>query len=202
VAYRLSGWFFRAPDRRLETWLSRTDDWVFDRAGFGAFVRRGPRILFELLEAIYSSVYVLVPAGFLIAKLVAPNLDADRYWTIVIAPMLASYAMLPWLQSRTPFAIGSHTDIATRNLGVRRFNQLIARRASIEVCTIPSGHAAGSVAIALALGAVSPLAAAVVCVLAAGIAPGSIIGRYHFALDVVAGAGVAVATWLLVVEAF
>jgi ammonia channel protein AmtB len=84
--------------------------------------------------------------------------------------MLASYAMLPWLQSRTPFAIGSHTDIATRNLVVRRFNQLIARRASIEVCTIPSGHAAGSVAIALALGAVSPLAAAVVCVLATRIA--------------------------------
>lgn len=199
VAYRLSGWFFRTPDRRLETWLVRTDAWVFDRAGLGVFVRRGPRMVFEILEAMYASVYGLVPAGFLVARLAAPDLDVDRYWTIVVAPILLTYAMLPWLQARTPLALGDHTEIEKRRLTVRPFNLWIARRASIQVCTIPSGHAAGSVAIALALAAVSPRAAAVAATFAAGIGIGSVTGRYHFAIDVIAGAGLAFAAWIVVV---
>ena len=197
VAYRLSGWFFRAPDPHLEAWLMRTDAWVFDRLGFAGFVRHCPRVGLELLEAAYASVYALVPAGFLVARLSSRGLDVDRYWTMVVAPILVAYAMLPWLQSRTPLALQDHTDIETRALVVRRFNVFIARRASIVVCTVPSGHAAGSAAIALALLAVSPAAAVVVAILATGIGVGSVIGRYHFAIDVVGGAALALAAWLL-----
>jgi hypothetical protein len=205
VAYRLSGLFFRAPDRRLETWLLQTDAWVFDRVGLRAFVRGAPRIVLDLLEAMYASVYALIPLGFLIARLSARDLNVDRYWTIVVAPVLAAYAMLPWMQSRTPLALNDHIDIDERDgrpLRVRRLNLLIARRASIQVCTIPSGHAAGSVAIALALLAVSPVAAAVVSVVAVGIGLGSVIGRYHFAIDVVGGALLAVAAWMLAAAMF
>jgi membrane-associated phospholipid phosphatase len=202
VAYRLSGWFFRAPDTRLEAWLLGTDAWVFDRAGLAAFVRRSPRILLEILEQMYASIYVLVPIGFLIARLSSRSLDVDRYWTTVLTPMLVAYALLPWLQSRTPLALGDHTDIDQRKLLVRRLNLQIARRASIQVCTIPSGHAAGAVAIALALAAVSSWAAAIVAVLAAGIGLGSVTGRYHFAIDVIAGAGLAVVAWLIVGAVF
>jgi membrane-associated phospholipid phosphatase len=196
VAYRLSGWFFRAPDRGLERWLVWTDAWVFDRLGLDGFVRRSPRIVLEVLEGMYASVYALVPAGFLIARL-SPGLDVDRYWTVVLAPMLAAYAMLPWLQSRTPLALGDHAAITTRPLQARRLNVFIARNASIQVCTIPSGHAAGSVATALALTAVSPWAAAVMAVFAAGIGMASVTGRYHFAVDIASGAGLAVAVWIV-----
>jgi membrane-associated phospholipid phosphatase len=202
VAYRLSGWFFRWPDWRLEAWLLRTDAWVFSRAGLSGFVRRGPRIVLEILEATYASVYALVPIGFLIARLTAHDLDVDRYWTIVAAPVLGAFAMLPWLQSRTPLALGDHIEIETRNLLVRPLNLLIARRASIHVCTIPSGHAAGSTAVALALITVSPWAAVIMAIVAAGIGIGSVTGRYHFAIDVVAGAGLAVLAWLVVATSF
>jgi membrane-associated phospholipid phosphatase len=135
------------------------------------------------LELAYLSVYLLVPLGFALAMAVAPALDVDRYWTIVVAAELGAYALLPWIQTRTPRTLGDHTAIDGRGLIVRRLNLAIGRGASIRVNTMPSGHAAGATAIALAVFEVSPAAGAGVFAVAAAIVAGSVIGRYHFAID-------------------
>jgi membrane-associated phospholipid phosphatase len=81
---------------------------------------------------------------------------------------------------------------------LRRFNQAIAARGSIHANTIPSGHAAGAFACALAIGEALPIAGALFAALAVSIAAASVLGRYHYAADAVLGFAVAIVAWLLV----
>ena len=67
--------------------------------------------------------------------------------------------------------------------------------------TIPSGHAAGAVAVAITLGWLHSPLAPVFGLVALAICIATVVGRYHFVVDTVAGAAVAV-TWWLAVRAF
>jgi membrane-associated phospholipid phosphatase len=48
---------------------------------------------------------------------------------------------------------------------------------------VPSGHAAGALATALAVGTTMPAAGAVFLVLAISIAAATVLGRYHYVID-------------------
>jgi undecaprenyl-diphosphatase len=76
-------------------------------------------------------------------------------------------------------------------------NELILRVGSVQVNTFPSGHAAGALATALAVAAVSPAAGWAFGALALGIVAASIVGRYHYMADSIAGLLVAVAAFLI-----
>jgi hypothetical protein len=108
---------------------------------------------------------------------------------------LACYGVLPWIQTRPPADVGLFTEVDGRDLLVRRLNQAILRSASIRVNTLPSGHASGSLATALAAGAIVPVAFAPLLVLAISVAAGSVVGRYHYSADSVLGILVALAAW-------
>jgi membrane-associated phospholipid phosphatase len=60
----------------------------------------------------------------------------------------------------------------------------------------PSGHAAGSLAVGLAVVGALPMPGVLLLVLAAGICIACVVGRYHYVVDVVAGAVVALVIWL------
>ena len=64
--------------------------------------------------------------------------------------------------------------------------------------TIPSGHAAGAVAVALALAWLHSPLAPLFGVVAVAICIATVVGRYHFLVDTVAGALVGIAAWLVV----
>jgi membrane-associated phospholipid phosphatase len=64
----------------------------------------------------------------------------------------------------------------------------VLSRASIQLNTFPSGHAATAVAAALAVGARLPLPGLMMSVIALGILGGSVLGRYHYAADALSGA--------------
>ena len=76
-----------------------------------------------------------------------------------------------------------------------RLNVFVLGLGSIQVNTFPSGHTAGAFATALAAAQVVPSSFAPLLVLAASITIGSVLGRYHYAADSVAGVMVAVAVW-------
>ena len=197
LCYWLSGAFFVRPMAAAEAWLARGDRWLFERVGLGAWIDRSPRIVLEVLELAYLSVYFVLPLGFATVLWLAPGIDADRYWGVVMAAELGCYGVLPWIQTRTPRALDDHLHIERRAVAIRRLNSLVLRHGSIQVNTFPSGHAAGAVATALAVASISPAAGAVFGVIAAGIVIGSIVGRYHYAADSVAGILVAIAAWML-----
>jgi membrane-associated phospholipid phosphatase len=95
--------------------------------------------------------------------------------------------MLPWLRSRTPGALGDHVAIDDRRVTLRRLNRAIQRRGSIQVATVPSGHAASALATALMAGAHVPAALAPLLILALAIGFASVIGRYHWVADALLG---------------
>jgi membrane-associated phospholipid phosphatase len=108
-----------------------------------------------------------------------------------------SYGMLPWLQTRPPRAIEAVAGVRHPPSSVRQFNAAILNRGSIQVNTVPSGHAAGAVATALAVADVMPGAGIVFALLAAAIVAATVLGRYHYLVDSLLGGLVAVSAWLI-----
>lgn len=203
TGYWLSGLYFRDPQPWLEDWLLRVDRTLAaDR-----WMARAPRLLAELLELSYASVYVVIGGGAVYAATFGAA-AVERYWIPVLIAELASYAALPWLRSRPPRVVEALSDgkapgdgtPARREPGgptLRRLNLTILNNASVQANTLPSGHVAGALAAALA---VLPLNAAVgwtLLAVAGLIAVAATAGRYHYAVDCAAGAGVALAVWSL-----
>jgi hypothetical protein len=218
TGYWLSGLFFRDPQPWLEAWLLRIDHAV--RAE--RWMARAGRPIAECLEFAYASVYPLIGGGALFAATFGTEAVAD-YWSLVVASTLASYAPLPWLRSRPPRAIereASYDEMrdwiraqpgpraegppsakppsaqrpAARSAAtLRRLNTLILDTASIQANTLPSGHVSGAVAAALGVMAVDAVVGWWMMVLAGLIAIAAVAGRYHYVVDCVAGAALALA---------
>jgi undecaprenyl-diphosphatase len=72
---------------------------------------------------------------------------------------------------------------------------LFVRRATIGANTFPSGHTAGSLAISFAVIGTLPWVGALLLALALSIALACIVGRYHYVIDVLTGAALALAVW-------
>jgi hypothetical protein len=197
AGYRLSGCFFVRPMPRLERWLQRVDDWCLPRTS-----RQGSpsnsRSLDTYFELAYLLVYLVVPAGAL-TLVVAGRQDAvEPFWTTVMLAAFASYGMLPWLQTRTPRALAESDRHVGRERRLRRLNLWVLGRASIQVNTLPSGHAAAATVVALSVGAVVPEARAVLLLISTSIVVATVAGRYHFLVDSVAGVLVGTVAWALV----
>lgn len=195
--YWLSGPLFDAPQPRVERWLLNVDARAARALGLQGFATRAPRWLLELLEAAYAADYVVVGGGALLLWTVgvAPVVD---YWTIVLAAELTCYAALPWIRTRPPRAIEPPGALEARPLVGRKLNGVVLHNASVHANTIPSGHVAGALASALAVHTHWPDAGVVLLALAALISIAAVAGRYHYLVDVVLGAIVAVgAAWLV-----
>jgi len=198
AGYRLSGLLFVRIDARVENALLALDRLWLGQTGLLRAYAAAPRILREYMEASYLLVYVGIPAGA-VALLVTDHASRlDEYWSVVLAAEFICYGMLPWIQTRPPMIRGAHGEVGgLGEVGVRRLNQLIARRASIRANTIPSGHAAGAMATALVVTSVAPAIGRLFLVLAVSIAIASVLGRYHYAIDSVLGILVALLAWAI-----
>lgn len=190
AGYWLSGLFFVAPMVRLERWLLRIDE----RAGVSRVA--WPRLVHDYFELAYVLVYAVVPAGALTLAIGGHADAVPRFWSVVLLAEFLSYAMLPWVQTRPPRAIEVAADRSRPAPSLRQLNLAVLGRASIQVNTLPSGHAAGAVATALAVTTVMPTAGLVFIGLAVSIATATVIGRYHYIVDSVLGIVVALSAWL------
>ncbi len=191
--YWLSGSFFLAPMPSVERWLGAVDDGLAVRFGMAGVLARVPRPVLELFELAYLACVPLIPAGFALLVLAGHRESADCYWIVVLMARFGCYAMLPWIQTRPPRALEGPGVVDRRRVAVRRLNLWVLGRASIQVNTVPSGHAATALAAGLALFESVPVAGVGFLVLALGVMTGAVLGRYHFTVDVAAGAPVAVA---------
>ena len=197
VGYWLSGFFFRDPQPWLERFLLQSDRTVFQAAQVDRLLRRAPGWVLELLEASYAADYVVVGGGAIIAALISRD-AVTAYWSVVLAAELACYAALPWLRSRPPRVIEGPAVIESRAPVLRRLNTAILDGASVQANTLPSGHVAGALAASLALTAFLPVAGLVFGVLTVLIALSAALCRYHYVVDCVSGAAVAILAWVIV----
>jgi membrane-associated phospholipid phosphatase len=119
----------------------------------------------------------------------------ERFWSVVLLAGFACYGALPWIQTRPPRCLETATGVPTSS--VRRLNLAILERSSVGVNTLPSGHAATAMAAALVVLQVAPLAGAVFLLAAVAIAVATVVGRYHYTVDTVAGVAVGILAWAL-----
>lgn len=194
AGYWLSGLFFVRPMPGVERWLLAMDERVLARSGWS---RWGPRhrAVGRGLELGYLLVYVVVPAGAAVVGVAGAPAAIERFWTIVLLAAFACYGVLPWVQTRPPRALAPGEGPPS---ALRQLNLAILERGSIQANTIPSGHTASAVAVALAVGLTAPVAGALFLVLAAIITAATVAGRYHFVLDAVLGVAVGAAAFGLI----
>jgi membrane-associated phospholipid phosphatase len=187
--YYLAGRTFVRPMRSIETWLMSVDRLVLgDHAlRFAAW----PRGLIALLDAAYIGCFVLVPAGFVLLLSAGRGDLMEYYWTVVAGAELGAFATLPYLQTRPPWVIERLAEA-----GMPRPSVLFMKHATTGANTLPSGHAAGSLAVALAVADILPAAGAILIVLALAIAVATIVTRAHFVVDVATGMALAIGVWL------
>jgi hypothetical protein len=184
LAYWIGGLLFVAPMPRVERALESIDrNLRIDRLSAAL-----PRWLAEMLEVAYVGVYPTIPIALAIHLLSDPAPDPDRFWTVILITDFICFGCLPWVQTRPPRA-GRIGDpwIST----VRRLNLTLLGRTSIQVNTFPSGHAAEALAAALLVANAPWPVAAAMFVNAGLISAGTVLGRYHYAADVLAGWAVA-----------
>ena len=193
AGYFLSGYLFVAPSDAMESWLMG-----WDRRLLGDPVMRfvsWPRPLLACLELLYMGCFLLVPAGLAILTSAGHASLVARYWTMVMGAEFAAFAPLAFIQTRPPWAIEGKPVLT--DPAIHRLASQMVQNLTIRVNTFPSGHAAGSLAVALAVVGALPWPGVLLFVLAAGICVACVVGRYHYVVDVIAGAGVALAIWLM-----
>jgi hypothetical protein len=176
----------------FESWLVRTD----------ALLRRLipplPRWVTHMAELSYLVCYPAVPAAFIVVWTRGNVVDAERFWTSVLAAGFACYGNLPWLPSRPPRLLnhyGAPTTSAEQGVATRSgavdvlavLNTALLARVSHQLNTFPSGHVAVSVAAAGCALIVWWPAGVTLTAVAGGIAVGAVAGRYHYVIDVLLG---------------
>ena len=191
VAYRGSGLLWTGPMPRIEAALAAADRWL----GVVRGCARTPRAVCEFLELAYAGVYVLIPVALLLHLGYSPAPDAERFWTVVLVTDYLCFGMLPWIQTRPPRALEGGMPWTA---GLRRFNEQLLGATSIGVNTVPSGHAAEAMAIALLLADAPWPIALSMAFSALAISAGAVFGRYHYAVDAFAGWIVAIVVMAVV----
>lgn len=194
TAYYVSGWFFVTPSSRFEDWLAQWDRRVLGDPA--TRFSRWPRLLLAYLEVVYLGCFLLVPAGFAALVLGGRSSMADRYWTMVVTAELGSFVSLGIVQARPPWLVERRAVLPDR--AVHRLAARMVESFTIRVNTFPSGHVAGSLAVTLAIAGALPWTALVFFLLALSISLACIVGRYHYVVDVVTGAVLALAIWTFV----
>lgn len=191
VGYYVSGRFFVAPSRRVEQWLLSWDRRLLGDPSirFAAW----PRPLLACLEIVYIGCFLVMPAGFAVLAARGRSDLADHYWTIVMAAELGAFAPLIFIQTRPPWLV--ERKPARPDSVVHRAAARMVEHFTIRANTFPSGHVAGSLAVALAVIDTMPAIGLLFLLLAGTISVATVVGRYHYVIDGIAGAALAVAVW-------
>src|SRR6266568_4301185 len=188
LAYWQTGFFLRPLNEWLQSKLKS-----FDRKHLG---RRSPPFMW-LLELCYLFCYPAVPLGLVTLYLSGMGRFAEEFWNVVIPPAYACYATFPFVRTLPPRAIENAVVWQPQQSRLRTLNLFLVRHVTTQANTFPSGHVAASLAIALELTRLAPAVGAIFLCFAIGIAAGAFIGRYHYAVDVLLGAGLAVISFVI-----
>jgi len=188
TGYWTSGQLFAAPMPGIERALRR-----FDRTlGVDGAIGATPGWMRVVLELAYAGVYVLVPVALLIRFATLADANPDQFWFVVLVTDFICFGCLPWIQTRPPRAFTAQRPWQS---GIRRLNEQVLDRTSIQHNTFPSGHAAEALACVLLVAAAPWPVLIAVAVAAALVSAGAVLGRYHYAADAVAGWVVAAVVW-------
>jgi membrane-associated phospholipid phosphatase len=200
LGYKEMGWLAPAAhDHHLEqAWI------VLDRSALRDWRLReiiesaGP-LFPAILETCYVLVYSLPAFVMTMLYLYRRSRSADDLLFIYLLGLFLSYMQFPLWPSEPPRIVFPGEDAPTVDTLLRQFNHWILGGYGIHTSVFPSAHVSGAVAASFAMKrafADRPWIYRGVFIYAALVALATVYGRYHYAVDAVAGIVVGmVAAW-------
>lgn len=194
TAYREMDWFSPAQqDHHLELGWIEWDRLLFYRYGFQAAVEALGPLLPAVLEFAYLLVYAVGP--FVVSALyVAKKRDRmEAVLTVFLFGTLLSYGLFPYFPSMPPRVLFGAADVPHYASILRRFNLFLVNDYGIHSSVFPSAHVSSAFSGAWALMLFVPERKWLgrgMLIYAATVGLAVIYGRYHFAVDALAGFGV------------
>lgn len=199
LAYREMGWIaLPHTSTAFENYWVGLDRVLLDGGLRAAIESLGP-VLPNLLELSYLMVYAVPVVGLVVLYKVSARERIDDYMSILLFGTLTAYAMYPWFPSEPPRSVFPDADLPVMSM-LREWNLRIVGGYGIHTSVFPSGHSAAAFSAAFGLMRVLPERPAWgrgMMALAVLIAFATVYGRYHFAIDTVAGLALAVVGWAL-----
>jgi membrane-associated phospholipid phosphatase len=199
VPYWQTGQFFQKPDHKLEQRLLTFDKWLMPRtASTSGTARTGVGLVLELG---YLFCYPMVPLALIVFYLIGQRVHVGSFWLVVLIATYLCYAFTPFVPAYPPRDLVPRQPAAAQVGKTRTFNRWILKHGSIHAISFPSAHVASSFAVALVMMRFSLLYGSIFLVIAVWISLGAVVGRYHYALDVILGAITALIVFLACFDA-
>lgn len=200
LAYRQMGWMaLPHENRNFENYWITLDRLLLHQWGLKRAIEAPGPLLPNLLELSYLLVYVMPVATAAVFHALGQRAKLDAAYRIILSATLATYALYPFFPSEPPRAVFPDADLPLMS-ALRAFNLRILGAYGIHMSVFPSGHAAAAFSCAFAVFRLLPshrLAGCAFLVLATLIAVATVYGRYHFAIDTLAGLFMALAALFL-----
>ena len=194
VPYWQTGQFFMGPDERIQRWLLESDrKWLQRLDPFLKTLNAGVRLSMEIA---YTFCYPLVPLGLGVLYAAGLRRYVGVYWFVVLVATYLCYAITLFVPALPPRSIAGGEGIAPAPSKGRSFNHWLQRWGSIQAISFPSAHVASTLAASLVVLWFVPPAGVVFLAVSVWIAVAAFVGRYHYALDVLLGAAMALAVFL------
>lgn len=194
IPYWQTGQFFTGPDKKIEAWLAASDRWSLKFFSWSGW--KCGRVARLSMEWAYSLCYPIVPLGLGVLYVAGLRRIADVYWCLVLVPTYICYAITPFFPALPPRSLVERSQ-TPRTTKSRTFNLWLLKIGSIQAISFPSAHVASALGASLAVWHYLPLAGVVFLAISLWIAVAAVAGGYHYAIDVVLGAVVSVAVYLV-----
>lgn len=202
VAYREMDWFAPlARDFQLELRWVEWDRSLLYGAGLQRAIESLGVLLPGYLEFCYLVVYAVGPFSVAVLYFARRRDLVDRLLLFYLLGTLLAYALFPYFPSDPPRTLFGGADLPNVVTPLRRFNLWIVGGYGIHSSVFPSAHVSSAFSAAWGLLWLLPDRRRLgwgMLVYAASVAVATVYGRYHYAVDAVAGFGVSVAAALMI----
>ena len=185
VPYWQTGQFFVGPNQKIQAWLMESDARLVRFAARTGW--KAGRLVRLTMEWAYMLCYPLPVLGLGTLCALGWRKDADTFWFVVLVPTYLCYAITPFVPALPPRSLEAERDQSSSTKS-RVFNLWILKYGSIQAISFPSAHVASALAVSLVLLQYSLAAGVVLLAITFWIAVAAVVGRYHYAIDVVLGA--------------
>ena len=183
MVYWQAGWFSGRVNKNFQMRLQRLDqkllgNWMWTMAAKSSYRR-----VAASLELAYVSCYVLVPMGLAALYLAGLRRHSTEYWSVALLATYPCYVFTAFFPTHPPRLIEANSA-HTFTGNIRRFNLWVVGRFTTQLNTFPSAHVTATLGSSLVLLHFLPSIGLLFVLVSIGIALGAVLGRYHYAADV------------------
>ncbi|HYL75204.1 MAG TPA: phosphatase PAP2 family protein [Bryobacteraceae bacterium] len=194
LAYREMDWFSPvAKDHHLELRWIHWDRTILYGAGVQRAIESLGALLPAYLELCYLLVYAVGPFAVAVVYIVRRRELVNRVLFLYLLGTVLAYALFPYFPSDPPRTLFGNADLPNVITPLRRFNLWIVGGYGIHSSVFPSAHVSSAFSAAWAFFLFLPGRKRFgwgMLIYAVSVAIATVYGRYHYAVDALAGLGV------------